>query len=61
MPYIDKNQRQKYDKIIDGLAKVVSEEKEELQDGDMNYIITRLVRKNLPFKIQAFKPRHGNA
>ncbi|MEK6895717.1 MAG: hypothetical protein AABX48_04315 [Nanoarchaeota archaeon] len=50
MPYIDKNQREKYDKIINELAKIVSEEKEELQDGDMNYIITKLIKKIYPLK-----------
>jgi len=50
MPYIKKEDREFYDEIINELAEIISKRNVELQDGDMNYIITSLIKKIYPVK-----------
>ena len=45
MPYIKKEDREFYDGIVNELADLISKRDVELQDGDMNYIITSLIKK----------------
>ena len=50
MPYIKKEDREFYDEIVNELADLISKRDVELQDGDMNYIITSLIKKIYPVK-----------
>jgi hypothetical protein len=45
MPYIDRDQRPKYDDLIARIAAVVSEQPAERRKGHANYVITQLLRR----------------
>ncbi len=50
MPYIKKEDRKLYDGLVEKLGEIVSTRDDSLQDGDLNYIITSLIKKVYPLK-----------
>lgn len=48
MPYIPRNQRPELDKKMDPLIAHLSKLPFEEQDGALNYVITRMIRKIYP-------------
>ncbi len=45
MPYIKKEQRDKWEKTIEGIVKKINDLPEDKKDGELNYLITSILKK----------------
>jgi len=50
MPYILQEDRPKYDNLINGIVKILKERAIENIDGDLNYIVTRIIKEAYPLR-----------
>ena len=50
MPYILQGDRPKYDNLINGIVKILQERPIENIDGDLNYIVTRIIKEVYPLR-----------
>lgn len=53
MPYIKPEQREKWKVIIDEVVKIINELPEDKKDGELNYLITSILKK-------VYKPSYFN-
>ena len=50
MPYIKKEARGKYEEALKGLIGILKAQPVESIDGDLNYIITRILKESYPLR-----------
>ena len=50
LPYIKQEDRPRYDKTVDKLITLLKERPLESTDGDLNYIITRIIKEVYPLR-----------
>lgn len=50
MPYISKDLREKLDKDVDNLIGRLTSEPEDVQDGELNYVVSRLLHGVYPLR-----------
>jgi hypothetical protein len=50
MPYILQEDRPKYDTLINEIVKKLQERPTENIDGDLNYIVTRIIKESYPLR-----------
>jgi len=50
MPYIKREERAKYDRALKELAGLLRAQPVEQVDGELNYVITRLLKESYPSK-----------
>ncbi len=50
MPYIKQNDRPQIDKLIKPVVEYLKSRPVEAQDGDLNYLVTKIVKKVYPKK-----------
>lgn len=50
MPYIQREDRPKYEKVLAELIKILKEHPVDQIDGQLNYVITRILKEAYPLK-----------
>ena len=50
MPYIKPENRKKYDKIIDELTSILKSFPHQEVDGELNYVITKIIKEVYPLR-----------
>lgn len=50
MPYIKPKRREKYTKILDDLVSILKSLPPELIDGELNYLITKILKEVYPMR-----------
>ena len=50
MPYIKSEKRKKYEKIIQELVSILKSLQPEEVDGDLNYVVTKLLKEIYPLR-----------
>lgn len=50
MPYIKLKNRSKYEKVLDNLVKILKELPPEEVDGELNYVVTKILKDIYPLR-----------
>ena len=50
MPYIKKEDRVKYEQVLDELIALLKKQTVERIDGELNYVITRILKESYPLR-----------
>jgi hypothetical protein len=50
MPYILQEDRPKFDSLVNEIVKILQERPVENIDGDLNYIVTRIIKEVYPLR-----------
>ena len=50
MPYIKLKNRSKYEKVLDNLVKILKELPPEEIDGELNYVVTKILKNIYPLR-----------
>ncbi len=46
MPYIQQEQRKKWEKLIDEITSIINKLPDDKKEGDINYLITSILKKS---------------
>lgn len=50
LPYIELKNRSKYEKVLDNLVKILKELPPEEIDGELNYVVTKILKNIYPLR-----------
>ena len=50
MPYITQEDRPQYDKVIEELVTLLKDKPPESVDGNLNYVVTRIIKEVYPLR-----------